>query len=326
MYNAKAEYTTDTSGAQMVNQLMNFRLQYLRAIATAWSDKNFENILINHENKSNPPDILDQDIQNKHKELKNFFKDVQLKHVSIKIFDDDNDPTEWKDEDALGWTGSDDYFIIWLPNDPTVQLEELIENKDNYRAHFLAEYYAKFPTLFGSPNCNEPFKVPKKNLATASNTNTWNTMINNSFMQSGNGSSPIDLGVSPEPFLEFGGVTLRALALAWNNSTFSDELQNMEFKIGKGKQFKIPREDATPVLSKYLGYNNPWNFNMQFQFYDPFKKDEKGNLIGAEIPKNVIMLHYPRNPAGRDDTKNIILPMALASYNESGPAYPFTCN
>lgn len=190
------------------------------------------------------------------------------KQVKIRLVDDSN--TVWEPVETAGWVGANDSFVISIPGKP---------HQKDQQVQALAAYYQIFPDLFG----------------------TQQTVSSGPVIEA---ALPVDLGTSPEPFLEFGGVTLRALALAWENERFLIELTDPSLI------------DATPVLSKYLGYNNPWNFNIRFISTD-FGWDGKN---WTKIPKNVVELHYPRKPA-----EERFQPIALTSYNNTGPAYPFTC-
>ena len=193
--------------------------------------------------------------------------------VELKLVDDKDRRTEWHPRETAGWIGSDDKFVINFPDKP----------RKGQGVRALAAYYQLFPTLFG----------PEKDKKIG-------------------GALPLDLGVSPEPFLKFGGVTLRAIALAWKDEDFKKELAN----------------DATHALSRYLGYRSPWNFGLQFiknEFDKYFKWDERtGSWVAQkkeDIPKNRIELHFPVKP----DVNEEYLPIALTSYNNTGPEYPFSC-
>jgi len=106
---------------------------------------------------------------------------------------------------------------------------------------------------------------------------------------------------------------LRAIALAWHDTTFY-------------KQLVDASPDASPVLSQWLGYNNPFNFQVRFiptpQFtWDATTSSWNGlSSDSASRVKNVIVLNYPNAPSDEG-----LRPIALTSYNNTGPAYPFTC-
>jgi ribosomally synthesized peptide (two-chain TOMM family) len=194
----------------------------------------------------------------------------------FEFFEDENEnqKPEWKPMETAGWVGPNDRFIIHIPGKP---------DDPNQQVQALAAYYQLFPTLFGY-----------KKLIGA--------------------GQPEDLGVDQKPFLEFGGVTLRAIALSWLDDDFLNELTHPTLA------------DATPVLSRYLGYTNPWNFRIKFKVHPDFVwlAETPENKIpmwkDAQIPKNIIQLHYPTRPA-----ESKFWPIALTSYNNTGPAYPFSC-
>lgn len=257
------------SAAPMINPLMGFRLAHLRIIAKAWVDEAFRDKFTKPDAEGNGPDLLDVNNYTDYPDLYSMIANLHMGNVEVQMVDYEKEPTEWNTQSSTGWVGSNDTFIINLPNNP---------KKDQVEA--LTAYYQIFPTLFGV-------------------TVDSGTVVR--------GPLPQDLGVDSNPFLEFGGVTLRALALAWENKEFLKELSDETL------------EDATPVLSRWLGYNNPWNFKLKFQFGTGFKWDAK-NKMWTNPPKNVVKLHYPRKP--KDSGSQ---PIALATYNESGPQYPFSC-
>lgn len=192
------------------------------------------------------------------------------KYIQLRIVIDSDNKTVWKPVQTAGWIGPNDRFIINIPATP---------KKEDQQTEALAAYYQLFPTFLG-PEQNAP--VPDCNAAL-----------------------PTKLGVDSGPFLEFGGVTLRAIALVWEDSSFADGL------------ISSSQEDSTPILSKYFGFNNPWNFNIEFR-YDPnfFWDGTQWN----NVPSNIIELNYPQKP---EDA--VTRATALTSYNNTGPAYPFTC-
>jgi ribosomally synthesized peptide (two-chain TOMM family) len=122
-------------------------------------------------------------------------------------------------------------------------------------------------------------------------------------------SLPTGLGIpggGPGSMLAFGGVVLRAIALGWKDPAFLTALINPELT------------DATPVLSQWLGYNNPFNFQLRFVTNPHFVWQERNwNLQGIT---NTIVLNFPLPP-----NQESFRPIALTSYNNTGSAYPFTC-
>ena len=253
--------------------LLEFRLAYLRAIARSWQDEAFRRELLDAQ------DI--QPLLNREFALATLWPmlDIRL-HV-------DPDPSmraEWKPVLTAGWVGPDDAFVIVLPQKP----EEAQE------AEALAAYYQLFPNFMGSADSFD--KPSKPNGAQA--------------------ELPTGLGIpgaGPGSLLAFGGVVLRAIALAWRSP---------EFLVDLSRDSEV---DKSPVLSQWLGYNNPFNFEILFDTNPQLTWDAtKGtwNLKNADgsLIKNAIRLNYPFAPA-----ETGLRAIALTSYNNTGSAYPFTC-
>lgn len=262
----------------MSNPLMDFRLRYLRAIAESWKDTDYEKELIE------APDLLSHFEKRDEEKLKKFISpwdNVLITFLSQQ--ENPVDPGEWEPDITAGWVGPNDSFVVILPENPW-DFQSVKQSKAGSPTIAIAKYYEAFPTIFGINTNHSLSSAPPPPAG---------------------GALPTDLGASDGPFLEFGGVTLRALALAWADKDFYKEL------------ITLAPPDATPVLSKYLGYNNPWNFNIKFEMAN---FEWCGNDWG-NFPKNRVELHYPEKP----DISEKHLPIALTSYNNTGPAYPFSC-
>jgi len=148
-----------------------------------------------------------------------------------------------------------------------------------YRASALARYYQEFPTFLGRP---------KETMRAAE---------------------------APDEFGEFGGITLRALALAWNDEKFA--------------QLLYRAEDARALIQDYFDYIVPWNFKLRFQEHagsdEHWLNEERSDEYWAKFPISEITVHLPSKPdsPGPEDVR--MEPIALAAYNDTGPQYPFTC-
>lgn len=200
-------------------------------------------------------------------------------NISLSLNPDKSRQTQWIPELTGGWIGRDDAFVITLPQAPKSDA-----------AQALAAYYQQFPVFMGPA-------------------------IDCLAVDPAAGALPTGLGIpggGQGSLLAFGGVVLRAIALAWKSDQFLHELTRAQ-------------TDATPVLSQWLGYNNPFNFELHFVRNPAFTWDlpsQGWNLRepgGAPI-KNGIVLNYPVAPADES-----MRPIALTSYNNTGSAYPFTC-
>ena len=251
--------------------MLEFRLAYLRAIARSWADPAFTTTLLAADDIQ--PLLVEQ-----------FGLTTVWPKLDIHLENSVNpsEQTLWKPELTGGWIGMDDRFEIVLPTRPTDGATEA-----------LAAFYQIFPDLLGPVGDVE--QEPASNGVIMA-------------------AMPTDLGIpggGADSMLAFGGVVLRAIALAWTDADFKEALLNP------------PGGDATSVLSQWLGYNCPFNFVIQFKA-NPNLKWEDGkwlqkNADGSPI-KNRIVLNYPNAP--KDEP---LRPIALTSYNNTGPAYPFTC-
>lgn len=148
------------------------------------------------------------------------------------------------------------------------------------RASALARYYQEFPTLLGRARGDQR------------------------------------AAEAPDEFGEFGGITLRALALAWNSDTFAAELYKTH--------------DARALVQDYFDYIVPWNFKLRFREHttgsdDHWTSDERSDAYWAKFPLSEITVHLPRRPDSPGPNDVQIEPIALAAYNDTGPQYPFTC-
>lgn len=147
------------------------------------------------------------------------------------------------------------------------------------RASALARYYQEYPTLLGRARGTMRAAEP------------------------------------PDDFGEFGGITMRALALVWSSDKFAKALYQAS--------------DARAVIQDYFDYIVPWNFRLRFKEYaggsdDHWLNEERGNEYWAKFPISEITVHLPRRPDAPGPDVDIE-PVALAAYNDTGPQYPFTC-
>ncbi|MBV8620622.1 MAG: BMA_0021/BMA_0022 family TOMM bacteriocin [Curvibacter sp.] len=255
--------------------MLEFRLAYLRAVARSWQDEGFRDRLLD------ATDI--QPLLAKEFGLRTVWPYLD---ISLQRSGDPNRQTVWKPLETAGWIGVDDAFEIVLPESPSAQATEA-----------LAAYYQLFPDFMGPTG-----------------------VIDSGDQGSGKGqlggSLPTGLGIpggGADSMLAFGGVVLRAIALAWENARFRAEL----LEYGK--------TDATQVLSQWLGYNSPFNFFLRFSTNPALHWDAAQGQWNLKNPnggliKNSIVLNYPNAPV-----ETQLWPIALTSYNNTGSAYPFTC-
>lgn len=105
-----------------------------------------------------------------------------------------------------------------------------------------------------------------------------------------------------QDLLEFQEVWLRAIARAWRDESFKRQLE----------------DDACLALQQAFGYKMPWNINLSVASpsaeYGWRKAEQRWHL-----PQNRMTFGIPDRPALEEEA------IALASYNDAGPCYLFTC-
>lgn len=199
---------------------------------------------------------------------------------------------KWEPTMAAGWCGSErETITLRLPLDPAQVLKGV---DPKLWAQALADYYFQFPTMFGDGSIRPAQKAKKEKK------DKKDTEI--SFKQ----SLPSKLGNFSE-FREFGSVTMRAVSIAW----YSKEFRDLISKQGV--------DGTLNALQNWLGYTSPWNLDIKVEAdksarWSPDHKWER-------VRPNKLTLYIPQCPA--DDPS--VWPIALSSFNETGPAYPFTC-
>lgn len=266
------------------NTLAQFRTTYLRAIAWAWANETFRRHLTTDAEKA----------------LSDLFE-YKLPWDGVTLSINAHGAT-WDPSVSGGWhSGQLDYITLNLPLDPgQIEVQErdstfkgfLSEKKDEY-SRALSAYYEQRPTLLGQ------LKDKESQLDRVSSGNPGNPGV-------------VDFG----EFLTFGAVTLRAMAIAWNNEPFRTALTS----------------DAATALQGWTDYNSPWNFQIKIVDCSKYVKlivpTDSGKLIPADqrywnldsaSAKNEIGMFLPRKP--EIDAQ----PLALIAYNNTGGAYPFTC-
>lgn len=285
-----------------MNNILNYRIAYLKALTLAWQSSEFEELLYKQSN------LLDFFSNNP--ELFNNYKNP-FKHLEVRV--SKSHCMEWAPADVQDWIGPNDFIQIALPNPPKINNE--IANGD-ILATALADYYSIFPDFLG------PLKHPGFNIIDDIKTLLPSTNA---------AGSPAPNLIGEGSISSFGATLVKVIALAWNNKDFKEELLTSSSNdlMASGHI-----GDASPIIAKYLGYKNPWNFNLQFFESSDFNYSIKeyslpeNNLImhtgswdEATIPNNRIVLWFPNKP-----TVESQMPTALTAYNNNGPAYPFTCS
>lgn len=276
---------TGGSGASSSSPFPRLRTGYMRAIAKAWRDPSFQKVLLNppapEDLDSKPP--YDYGALSLLEELYGFSFPFNVKFVVSTQPVDADDPSsgqpQFRQYGVPGWFAHGDEIEIALPDRPVIPHPTLDTPK--LFADALALYCEGFPSMLGIPRdgVSEP----------------------------------------PDDFAEFGVVTARLLAMAWNDGAFKSKLVNAQ--------------DARGLVQASIGILVHWNFKITFKFY-PWEDFWEGILDntteglkqpqflppGMRPPRVKITVHLPLQP-----TDAAIWPVALAMYNDTGPQYPFTC-
>ena len=218
-----------------------------------------------------------------------------LAHPGFTRYLPNEDPVQWKasiilKENGLRWKpeGAPVGSNGWMgPYDDFVIKMPNRPTDSKQKPIALSAYYQQFPTFFGGGHGN----LPGGTGAVAANAVT----------------KVGGLGIGgPETFLSFGALTLRVIAYAWENEEFFNKLTDPDVN------------NAAELLTEYFQFTNPWNFNIRFERDENFNWDsEKG--WPTDI-MNRIELNFPDTPNMNEQA------IAIASYNDSGPAYPYSCN
>lgn len=214
-----------------------------------------------------------------------------FKHLTIKVSTEER--VKWDPKWTAGWVGHNDNITIVLPTAP--------KNKALH-ASALFDYYSLFPNFLG------PLKTGPGHVEACSP-----SMLN--------GPIPLELGIGDDEITDFGALMLRVISLFWSDD---EEFKHELITASKNG-------NASPILSKYFGYNNPWNFDLRFEKapentfeYHITEVEVAGHKVETGnwkfIQNNTINLWYP------EPTEVEFQPTALTEYNNDGPAYPFTCS
>jgi len=188
------------------------------------------------------------------------------------------------------------------------------------KADYLMQYYGKFPTFFGSVA-----NPPKDSGSVQKSCN--DVGVGSTYDPSGN---DYDLGVSQDSFLSFSAVMIKLVAAIWEDESLIAKLDyrhHKECHESKKKYFKNIRN----ILKDYFDYDLPWRFNFEFVLPNhdeafwikgPTDQDcDEWQWNDKNVIRTTVFIEIPYAPTGKENAS-----LALARYNATGPAYPFTCS
>ncbi|WP_437531155.1 BMA_0021/BMA_0022 family TOMM bacteriocin [Sorangium sp. So ce726] len=278
-----------------MDKLMAFRTTYLRAIAKAWADPDFEDKLT-----SNPTDTLLDYFGFDWGSWKNA---CTLRIVSAgqpeqrgNRASDDLPPGrfEWIGDEWVWSKDLLDSLTMYLPlTAPSAEAAE--------RAMALADFYSQRASLFSDDWGKEYGPAGQQPFLLTPAVGTQSPAPVGGFV-------PTDQG-----FEAFKVVLLAAMAKAWTSEDF--------------KQMLLI--DCAAALRTIRGYKLPWNMNICVMNDDGARwtkpdassdPPSKGQSYWTFSRPHTLRLYLPTAPS--DESAE---PVALAVYNATGAEYPFTC-
>jgi hypothetical protein len=303
-------------------QLMAFRTAYLQTLALCWNDKKIREKVVSHEGICK--NILEMDI--------------------FKEYLPNKTPLEWRTNVAIiqapekvpvryspfevssynSWIGGADVLVIKIPECPN----------DGQDLLALTSYYSLFPTFLGNDTCTSQTNV--LNERPYEQVKKWaeDFVMNTNYIKHINDSNILnDLGFeNGNPMFDFGAIMQIIIAECWSDKYFYNYITNSDLKDPHREQFVVSpmgADNSTFPTNGSVLFKNPWAFSVRFE------KPKKGNTKWdsasqqwTKVENNEIYLMYPEFDI-HDDTIATgglkFSPLALSKYNNTGPAYPFTC-
>lgn len=290
-----------------VQQLMEFRTAYLRAVSRAAVDLEFRRKLT--ADGSNPLEIL----------MKDFGYTCPWK-LNFRLL---NDPLLGPRLDqaagvimTLPYLG--ERIVVYIPkkpgNDPQLIMDAL------------TAWYQQHPMLLqegqadSSRMSNLPLPHPRQFEWTSVNANP-------------DRNKRFDLGARFDEFISFGAAMFNLVALAWNNDAFFEQITEYT-----GQSSAQPGK-AIRLLADWLGYKYPWQLDLVVQVDEHARYDAAlGQWVDTTPPELTMTLPWmsevgmhttPAAAAEYEVAANRKNPgvavMGVALYNTDGAGYPFTC-
>ncbi|WP_437576229.1 BMA_0021/BMA_0022 family TOMM bacteriocin [Sorangium sp. So ce887] len=281
------------------NKLMEFRVTYLRAIAKAWAEPDFENKLLNNPTRT----LLD---------YFGFDWGMWENACTLQIVSTGRSPGRFDRRGNTASTELPPMRFEWI-GDEWVWSKNLLDSMTMYlpltapsteateQAMALADYYRQRASLFSDDWGTEYGPIGKKPVAIAPAVGTQSNSPVGGFV-------PTDQG-----FEAFKVVLLAAIAKAWASEDF--------------KQMLLI--DSAAAMQTIRGYKLPWNMNICIMNDDGAswtKPDassdppSQGQSYWTFSRPHTLTLYLPTAPSDENAE-----PVALAVYNATGAEYPFTC-
>ncbi|MDK1286112.1 hypothetical protein [Pseudoalteromonas umbrosa] len=177
-------------------------------------------------------------------------------------------------------------------------------------------------------------------------------------LQTNPSGNDYDLGLSQNTFLGFGAVLMKMISILWENEDLRDKLdyaQRMKNetsllcgldsvssihelnyilssfvsheKVAELHAFNLKYDnELKAIFMQHFDYECPWVFNIRLLSpdVDTYKLDDLSSVYDNNMSiLNLTTIEVPHTPDQKDISS---VTMALARYNATGPAYPFSCS
>ncbi len=135
-----------------------------------------------------------------------------------------------------------------------------------------------------------------------------------------------NLGDDMGNFSALSAVLIRAMAMMSSGGEIAEELREKLITQGDiPEQAGQTSGKALQAMELFMGYRYPWSINITIKEDVNAKwKKKKRKKMWQNLTPDKLILGVPHKPG---EEKNLdIEPIALTTYNQTGPQYPFTCN
>jgi len=246
------------------------------------------------------------------------FRSAYLKAVAKSWSDDDYKNSFITQSNILKWEGFNNFLPDQKPLPWTAKIKLIIPEK--FEGFNLETRWMPGPTA-GWFGINDTFIInlppaPEEPKDYSNALAAYNQMFPTLM---GNISTEDSEGLS-EDFVSFSCAMLQAIALCWATKD-----QPVPCINASSPNFEhLLCEKGLDALGSFIGYVNPWGFNIVFKPANSAKwnseKQEWSELF------NEVHLNYPAAPTQHGDfSADAVKAVALAQYNADGMQYPFTC-
>jgi len=275
--------------------LMMLRNAYLQCIASCWADENQKTGFVSQSGKP-AINALESPL------FQSFIHVVDLQEGER--FGAVYQP--FNPNAINGWLGASDIMVVKIPKAP----------QQNQRTKALSNYYNLFNTHLGNSIVGAHDSVSKEKVIDQEMVDLFQLVSKNYSSEeiievlSNNITSNLGVG-GADQFLSFGAIVMSIIARCWEDEDYLKHITNTLISP-LGTQKSLYKDE-------FVTFQNPWIFNIKFELAEEGNSTWNGEKWEA-IENNEIYLLFPQKPSNRASHA-----MALSRYNNTGPAYPFTC-